>query len=135
MQVLTLRTALEELLEDLLGSYTFIGGGTTPAISVRASGEGLPAGTTVSGMEVVIGREPMLAPARVYQLEETLSIWTLYLVGWTPDANLGGAAQLLIYTYPGTTATEVLVPEGLGPSAQMRVTLKTNPDGSLGLPE
>lgn len=132
MDVLTLRTGIEQALEPLLGFYTLANQNTTPAISVRAVGESLPAGTTVSGMEVVIIRDPALAPVIQYQNEEAFRVWTLYLVGWSVDAPLSAAAGKLIYLYPGSSSYDVRVPEGMGPRAQKRVVIRTNPDGIAG---
>tara|TARA_R110000868_G_scaffold55541_9_gene172745 strand:- start:4000 stop:4410 length:411 start_codon:yes stop_codon:yes gene_type:complete len=132
MDILTLRTALQSQLSSLLGTYTYANGSTTPAISVRAAGEGLPAGTTVTGMEVMIVRDPALAPVLQYQNEEAFREWTLYLVGWTPAAPLSAAAGKIVFLYPGASSNDVRVPEGLGPSAQKRVIIRSNPDGTLG---
>lgn len=132
MDILTLRTQLQSQLSSLLGTYTYANGSTTPAISVRAVGESLPAGTTVSGMEVVIIRDPALAPVPQYKNEEAYRDWTVYLVGWTPAASLSAAAGKIVYLYPGARVVDLTVPEGLGPAAQKRVVIRTNPDGTAG---
>jgi hypothetical protein len=135
MDVLTLRTELETLLVDLLGEYVLGNAAETPAISVRNPGESLPAKTTVSGLEVVILREPELEPLRAYRNAEAIRVWTLFLVEWSGEGGMAQAASRIVRDYPSTTVTSVRVPEGLGPSSQLRLQLRTGPDRVLGLGE
>lgn len=128
MDVLTLRTELETVLVNYLGSYTLANGAKTPAISVRAPGESLPPNTTVSGLEVVIVREPELVPVRQYTREQAFSRWTLYLVDWSGDSSLQEIGGVLIAEYPGSNAVSINVPRGVGPRSQMRVDIQTNPE-------
>ena len=128
MDLLSLRTAIETTLVDQLGTYTLANGISTPAISVRAPGESLAPGTTVTGLEVVIVREPELVPVRQYQKEQAFSRWTLYLVDWSGDASLQEVAGRLLWSYPGSNAVSINVPRGVGPRSQMRVDITTNPD-------
>ena len=128
MDLLSLRTALETTLVDQLGTYVLANGARTPAMSVRAPGEGLPPGTTVDGLEVVIVREPELVPVRQYQNEQAFSRWTLYLVDWNGDASLQEVAGRLLWSYPGSNAVTINVPRGVGPRSQMRIDITTNPD-------
>lgn len=128
MDVLTLRTELETVLVNYLGDYTLANGAKTPAISVRAAGESLPPNTTVSGMEVVILREPELVPVRQYQREQAFSRWTLYLVDWSGDTSLQEVGGVLIREYPGSNAVLINVPRGVGPRSQMRVDIQTDPE-------
>jgi hypothetical protein len=132
MNVLSLRTALETTLVDVLGTYTLANGVTTPAIAVRAAGESLPAGTTVTGLECVILREPELVPVRQYQKEHAFSRWTVYLVDWDGEASLQTVAGRLIWAYPGSNAVSITVPRGVGPRSQMRVDIQTDPDTIVG---
>lgn len=132
MNLLTLRTALETTLVDVLGTYTLANGATTPAISVRATGDSLPAGTTVQGLECVILRDPEPIPIRQYSKQHAFSRWTLYLVDWDGDSSLQSIAGRLIWAYPGSNATAITVPRGVGPRHQMRVDLQTNPDQIAG---
>lgn len=127
MDVLTLRIALETLLADLLGTYRLANGISTPAISVRDIGEGLQPNTTVSGLEVVIVREPELVPIRQYSKEHAFSRWTVYLVNWAGEVSLQEVANKLIWAYPGSDAVKINVPQGVGPRDQMRVELQTDP--------
>lgn len=131
MELLSLRTALETTLVDQLGRYELANGATTPAISVRAPGESLPPGTTVSGLEVVIVREPELVPVRQYQNEQAFRRWTLYLVDWSGERTLEEIASGLLAAYPGSTAATVNVPRGVGPRSQMRIEITTNPYAPL----
>lgn len=128
MDVLTLRTELETVLVNYLGDYTLANGAKTPAISVRAAGESLPPNTTVTGMEVVILREPELVPVRQYQREQAFSRWTLYLVDWSGDTSLQEVGGVLISQYPGSNAVSINVPRGVGPRSQMRVDIQTDPE-------
>ena len=128
MDVLTLRTELETVLVNYLGDYTLANGAKTPAISVRAAGESLPPNTTVSGLEVVILREPELLPVRQYSNEQAFSRWTLYLVDWTGDTSLQEVGGVLIREYPGSNAVAINVPRGVGPRSQMRVDIQTDPE-------
>jgi hypothetical protein len=132
MNVLSLRTALETTLVDVLGTYTLANGVTTPAIAVRAAGESLPAGTTVTGLEAVILREPELVPVRQYRKEHAFSRWTVYLVDWDGEASLQTVAGRLIWAYPGSNAVSITVPRGVGPRSQMRVDIQTDPDTIVG---
>lgn len=128
MDVLTLRTELETVLVNYLGDYTLANGAKTPAISVRAAGESLPPNTTVTGLEVVIVREPELVPVRQYSREQAFSRWTLYLVDWSGDTSLQEVGGVLIREFPGSNAVLINVPRGVGPRSQMRVDIQTNPE-------
>lgn len=128
MDVLTLRTELETVLVDYLGDYTLANGIKTPAIAVRAAGESLPPNTTVTGLEVVIVREPELVPVRQYQREQAFSRWTLYLVDWSGDSSLQEVGGVLLREYPGSNAVSITVPRGVGPRSQMRVDIQTDPE-------
>ena len=127
--MLSLRTELETTLVDVLGTYRLANGATTPAISVRSTGDSLPAGTTVTGLECVILRDPELVPIRQYSKEPAFARWTLYLVQWTDEAvSLQDVAGRLLWAYPGSNAVSIRVPQGVGPRHQMRVDIQTNPD-------
>lgn len=123
MELLALRTAIEEKLGELLGDYTLSNGSTTPAISVRSGGESLPPGTKVEGLEAVIIREPDLQEARVYKDALALRRWTVYLVDWSGEGDLEAAAAELVFAFGGARTFPVLVPEGAGPKAQRRVVI------------
>lgn len=127
MNILDIRVQLETTLADVLGTYRLANGATTPAIAVRAAGESLPPGTTVEGLEVVIVRDPEPVTVVQYQQQSVGARWTLYLVDWSGGLPLQTIAGRLIWAYPGSNATLINVPKGVGPGAQMRVDLQTNP--------
>jgi hypothetical protein len=129
MNVLTLRTELETLLVDLLGVYTLGNAMTTPAVSVRSVGESLPAKTSVSGLELVVMRDADLQRVNTYRRQQAFRLWTLYLVDWDGTGVAPTAASRILYAYPGTETTTLKVPEGLGPKAQLRLELRTAPEG------
>lgn len=128
MNIRDLRTQLETTLVDVLGEYTLANGVKTPAISVRAIGESLPAGQRVRGLECVIVREPQLEPVRQYRREQAISRWTVYLVDWAGDTSLLEIAEQLVYAYPGSRCATVNVPKRVGPRSQMRLELQTDPE-------
>lgn len=128
MDIRSLRTELETVLVDALGTYTLANGVKTPAISVRAVGESLPAGQTVSGLECVILREPELEVVRQYRQEQAIARWTVYLVDWNGDTSLNEVAGRVIWAYPGSNAVSINVPKGVGPRSQMRLDIQTNPE-------
>ena len=128
MNVLSLRTSVEVTLNSVLGTYTLANGATTPAISVLAPGESLSPGTTVSGLEVVIAREPDPVPVRQYRNAQAFGRWTLYLSDWDGNTSLQDVVGLLLWAYPGSSTQTVNVPRGVGPRSQIRVDILTNPD-------
>lgn len=132
MDVVTLRNQVQSALSSLLGTYTLGNGSTTPACSVRGYGESLPGKTTVSGLECIILREPDLKEQLQYANVEATRIWSVFLIDWGGTGVINRAAGKLIYTFPGASAENVSVLEGLGPKAQKRVRIRTAPDGALG---
>lgn len=128
MNIRDIRVQLETTLADVLGTYRLANGATTPAIAVRAEGDSLPPGTVVEGLEVVILKDPELVKITQYRQEVAFSRWTLYLVDWTGGVPLQTIAGRLLWAYPGSNAVRINVPKGVGPGAQMRVDLQTNPD-------
>jgi hypothetical protein len=128
MNLLDIRVQLETTLADVLGTYRLANGASTPAIAVRASGDSLPPGTVVEGLEVVILRDPEVVKITQYRQEVAFHRWTLFLVDWSGGVPLQTIAGRLLWAYPGSNAVLVSVPKGVGPGAQMRVDLQTNPD-------
>jgi hypothetical protein len=125
MEVLALRSALQSLLSSALGTYTLGNGTTTAAVHVRAVGEPMPSGATVSGMELVIVRDPELDPILQYKTPNAFRLWTVYLVDWGGSANLEAAAALVLSSFPNTTIQTLSVPEAVGPRNQMRLQIQT----------
>lgn len=127
MDILQLRTELETLLVDGLGVYVLSNGTETPAVSVRAPGERMTPGTTVSGVELVLIRDPDLSPIGQYSNQAAFRTWTTYLVDWSNATDLEPLAAAVIEHYPGTAVRPVVVPEGAGPMHQLRLEIQTNP--------
>lgn len=130
MDLLTLREELETLLVDDLGVYTLANGITTPAISVRSTGELSPANTRVSGLECVLDKQPELPQILQYEHTSPFRIFTLYLINWS-GGDLTPIAEKLLRGFPAAVTAQLRpqrVPEGTGPQSQMRITLKFNPE-------
>ena len=121
--LLGLRASLEQVLADQLGTYTLANGATTPAVRVSSPDDRRQPGTTVSGVELVIVKEPTLVPVRQYEQERPLSEWTLYLVGWDIDSDITHSSALIQNAFAGCTTERVTVPDGVGPQNQIKVTL------------
>jgi hypothetical protein len=124
MTVLELRNALASLLSASLGTYTLGNGSTTPAISVRAVGERRPVDTTVTGMEVVIVRDPELSPIDAYKDPGAFREWTVYLIDWSDATSLEAPAAAVVAAYPGTLVQAANVPKGVGPQNQIELTIR-----------
>jgi len=122
--VLDLRTTLSTALDAVLGTYTLANGTSTPAVDVRAIGQGRETGTTVAGVELVIQRDPIIRPIRAQEDEGVMLEWTAFLVEWTGGATASRAAQLAIATIPGCDAEVVEVPENVGPVHQYRLLIR-----------
>lgn len=127
MNILQLRSEIEVLLADQLGLYTLSNGETTPAISVRAEGEALPAGQTADGLEAVIIRDPDLTAIPQYSEAGTLRRWVVYLVVWNTYVEIETAIDRMVYTYAGSRVDTVPVPRGTGPLHQTRITFPGPP--------
>ena len=134
MNLLELRNELEILLAAELGTYTLPNGDTTPAISVRSSGENLPTGTTATGLEVVIIRDPDLTPIPQYADAGALRNWTVFLVDWSEAVDLEPIGAYLIEAFAGTQISTVAVPRTGGPQNQMRVTIQSSAEPAAGFP-
>jgi hypothetical protein len=127
MDVKTLRDAVQAALTSHLGTYTLGNAATTPAISVRQTGESLPTGTTVSGLEAIIVRDPALDPVDAYRDQSAFQQWTVYLVDWSNTGRTAAAAAAVLAAFPGTRIRDLQVPEALGPMSQKRLTITTTP--------
>ena len=125
MDAATLRTQIAAALADDLGTYTLLNGETTPAISVRPEGERLAAGTTATGLEVVILSEPRLSPVGAYLQQPSRREFIVFLVGWDDTANITTAAEKLIYLFPGTIWQEIPIAKRVGPTNQARVIIQS----------
>ena len=121
--LLDLRTTLAALLSSTLGTYTLANGSTTPAVRCSGADETRYPGTIVTGLELVIIKDPRLVPVRQYQEERVTAEWTAFLVAWG-DQPAGVAAQLVVDAIPGCEVERVEVPEGIGPRDQYRLTIR-----------
>lgn len=122
-RLLTFRAEIATLLADWLGTYTLANGVTTPALSVRAIGEARPAGTLITGLELIIQRDPELTPVRAYSNRPVLGAWVCWLVAWGDPEAADGAAQLIATNYP-TELQVVDVLDGSGPQHQLRLLVR-----------
>ena len=140
--LLDIRTALSTLLSGYLGTYTLANGSTTPAIAVRAVGEPRRTGTIVTGMELIIERDPDLIQVQTQGQSPSLYEWTVWLVSWD-EASLAAPASMVVAAFPNVETEPIRVEEGSGPSNQLRIRLQTGervsaptlppPPSSLGL--
>jgi len=123
--ILDLRTALTTALNGLLGTYTLANTTTTPAVDVRAIGEGRETGTSVTGLELVIQRDPAIVPIRAQEVESVFMEWTAFIVEWAnPATTAADAARIVVAAIPGCSAEVVAVPENTGPRHQMRLVIR-----------
>ena len=128
MEVLDLRNALETLLVDVLGTYRLSNGATTPAMAVRSEGELFPGGTSVSGLECVVIRDPELVPVDQYEQQQAFSRWTVYLVNWGAEVDAAAVAQQVLSAWPGSGLARVPTRRGVGPLSLYRITIQTDPE-------
>lgn len=128
MDLLALRGTLSTALANRLGTYTLPNGATTPAISVRDPGDGISAGTSVSGLELVIISVPELELVSQYQSSPYLQTWTVFLVDWG-GGDMEGAVALVQAGFAGTTATSLNLTEDLGPKRQTQLRIPLDKEG------
>jgi len=128
VDILALRGALATALTAHLGTYTLGNGNTTPALVVRDPGQGMTAGTTVSGLEVVISSVPDLEQQLQYKDSPFVQTWNVFLVDWG-GADLEGAAALVQAGFPGTTAVILAVTEDIGPKRQTQLRIPLSREG------
>ena len=132
MDIAELRSAIEGALVAVVGTYTLANGTTTPAISVRAKGQPMAAGTNVDGLEAVIQRDPETTE-RVDQYRDMQSVytWVVWLAEWgLSSASAAAAAALIVATIPGAASAPVPLNTG-GPLNMVRVEIE---DGSSTAP-
>lgn len=122
--LLDLRTTLSSLLASDLGTYTLPNSSTTPAVRASGPDETRYPGTLVEGLEMVIIKDPDLVPVRQYQEERVTAEWTVFLVAWG-DRPAGIAAQKVVDAIPGCEVERVIMPEGIGPRDQYRLTIRS----------
>lgn len=128
MEILALRSTLSTALANRLGTYKLPNNSTTPALVVRDPGQGVSAGTTVTGLEVVISSVPELDQRLQYQSSPFVQTWNVFLMDWG-GADLEGAAAVVQSGFPGTTATALPVTEDIGPKRQTQLRIPLSKDG------
>jgi len=130
VDILALRGALATALTNHLGTYTLANGSSTPALVVRDPGEGLPAGLTVTGLEVVISSVPDLEAQQQYRNSPFLETWNVFLIDWG-GGDIAGATTLVQSLFAGTTALILAVTEGIGPRRQSQLRIPLPKDGQI----
>lgn len=128
MDVIELRIALESVLIDRLGTYTYANGSTSPALSVRSIGEAMPANTKVQGLEAILRRDPTPEPVQTYQHQKAILRWTLFLIDWDGSNEPHKAAADVLDAFPSTKILPVVVPENTGPRSQLQLVITTLPN-------
>jgi len=128
VDILTLRTTLATELTNHLGTYTLGNGTTTDSLAVRDPGVGMPAGTTCTGLEVIIISVPELVQELQYEGSPFAQTWNVFLVDWG-GGDPEGAAVLVQSGFPGTTSNIVSVTEDKGPRRQLQLKIPLSRDG------
>lgn len=119
LDVRSLRTQIESALSDLLGTYTFVNGRTTPAFGVIKGNEVYPPdGTTIKGLEAILFY-PALDPMATLTGYRVKQKWTLHLKQWERGKSVNPACDRILAN------SEILVEQIIPMPAQER----------LGIPE
>lgn len=106
---LELRERLLAVLTGPLAPGTAIlpGGQTTPAITVGD----WPEGTTVTGLEVLIGSTPRQRAIDAFEFLGYVEVWTVRLVNWQNAVNLEDAANAVAAEFWPLDADPQVIPE------------------------
>ena len=88
----------------------------------------MTAGTTVSGLEVVISSVPELEQQLQYKDSPFVQTWNVFLMDWG-GGDLEGAAALVQAGFPGTTAVILAVTEDIGPKRQTQLRIPLSREG------
>ena len=88
----------------------------------------MTAGTTVSGLEVVISSVPDLEQQLQYKDSPFVQTWNVFLMDWG-GGDLEGAAALVQAGFPGTTAVILAVTEDIGPKRQTQLRIPLSREG------
>jgi hypothetical protein len=123
MKILELRSQIQELLTDEIGSYTLPGGVETPAIAVLDSGETI-SDRTVTGLEIIIRRMPVKDEGKpMFDCVRTAKEWQVFLVQWQGEHKMQDAIDKLKQKFPNTRAIPVRVEKGSGIREQFSVRI------------
>lgn len=135
-EIYQLLTSDSGLVNDL-GLYTFPGGSTAPAIAAYGANETSPAGTMISGVEVVIAQEveqrPLVFVTGEGQLTQT---WRLYVTQYGNQGSrlIQQVTTRILANLPGAYSVPVNIPagpaNGINVLSQVVITWK-NPEGQI----
>lgn len=106
---LQLRQTIEDAIADLIGTYTFTTGQSTPATAVLRGGEQFPPpGTVVEGLEVVIFY-PELTPGDLLGGYVVENQWTIHLKQWDESKTTNEAFRGILSAI-GNVKSSIKVP-------------------------
>jgi len=86
MNITQLRDTINQLLPDLVGTYTLPNGTQKPAVYVVGE-QGVPKGWKVSGVEVTIRQYPRQTSRPLVGMVQISKNWELALVNYTPSSR------------------------------------------------
>jgi hypothetical protein len=123
VNVVELRTQVQELLIDEVGTYALTGGVTTPAVIVLDSAD-VVSDRTVTGLEVVIRRSPISDEGKpTFDSVRAAKVWQIFLVQWGGAYTLESAKDKLRRKFPNTRAMTVKVEKGSGVREQVSIRI------------
>lgn len=86
MDIKQLRDTINQLLPDLVGTYTLPNGTQKPAVYVVGE-QGVPKGWKVKGLEVTIRQYPRQTSRPLVGMVQINKNWELALVNYTPSSK------------------------------------------------
>ena len=110
-----------------VGTYTFQGGQTAPAISVKD----VPQGTSVTGLEVLIARNPDRKMLRGFEFLGFIEEWPVRLINWG-NVDLEDACNAIAEVFHPLAEDPSLLPAS--PDYPEQCTLKLTADPTGGTP-
>jgi hypothetical protein len=123
VNVVELRTQIQDILVDEIGTYALTGGTTTPAVIVLDSGD-VVSDRTVTGLEVVIRRSPISDDGKpTFDAVRAAKVWQVFLVQWNGNYTLEAAKDKLRRKFPNTRAVPIKVEKGSGIREQVSVRI------------
>ena len=108
-----------------LGTYTYPGGATAPAICVGDP----PAGTSAEGLEVLIARNPDRTTLPGFEFVGFIEEWPVRFINWG-NADLEAAANALASAFHPLAQDPQILPAS--PDYPEQLTLKITADPSTG---
>lgn len=120
------RENIFNLVKDLIGTYTYPSGDVLPAIVVVDGNEETNPEIRVSGVEVVIDKNPArFNEYKQYSGSPVSPVFYVRLVCWGPGGVWGPALKIKA-AFAGSRIFPVTVPEGVGPRSQCVVEIPQN---------